>query len=138
MEASSDLTACSGYDTLGSTYCFLSLGPQEKQLYIFDPKSLYQILVKVCSYKRSRPELGIHRDNFQDQDIFEEADSNLYGSLVLFGEGILATSGALWMTSCFTHLPRHTTIGEQHKKQRKMLNPVFSAAHLRQMGAFFF
>ncbi|KAJ7857463.1 hypothetical protein B0H14DRAFT_2578354 [Mycena olivaceomarginata] len=94
MEASSDSTACSGYDTLGSTYYFLSLGPQEKQLYVFDPKSLYQILVK---------------------DIFEEADSNLYGSLVLFGEGILVTSG------------------EQHKKQRKMLNPAFSAAHLRQM-----
>ncbi|KAJ7727343.1 cytochrome P450 [Mycena olivaceomarginata] len=97
MEASSDLTACSGYNMLGSTYYFLSLGPQEKQLYVFNPKSLYQILVK-------------------DQDMFEEADSNLYGSLVLFSEGILATSG------------------EQHKKKCKMLNPAFSAAHLRQMA----
>ncbi|KAF8206530.1 cytochrome P450 [Mycena galopus ATCC 62051] len=73
----------------------------EKQLYVFDPRALHQIMVK-------------------DQDIFEETHSTIRGTRVSFGEGILST------------------LGEQHKKQRKMLNPVFSAAHLRQMVPIFF
>ncbi|KAJ7903612.1 cytochrome P450 [Mycena olivaceomarginata] len=74
----------------------------EKQLYVFDPKSLHQILVK-------------------DQDIFfDEPDYMISGSRVSLGEGIFAA------------------LGEQHKRQRKMLNPVFSAAHLRQMVPIFF
>ncbi|KAJ7274475.1 cytochrome P450 [Mycena haematopus] len=72
-----------------------------KELYIFDPRALYQIMVK-------------------DQDIFEETDSTIRGTRISFGEGILST------------------LGEQHKKQRKMLNPIFSAAHLRQMVPVFF
>lgn len=27
-------------------------------------------------------------------------------------------------------------MGEQHRKQRKMLNPVFSIAHMRDMSEF--
>ncbi|KAJ7364065.1 cytochrome P450 [Mycena albidolilacea] len=73
----------------------------EKQLYVFDPKSLHQLLVK-------------------DQDIFEEPPYLTCGARVSLGEGILSA------------------LGEQHKKQRKMLNPVFSAAHLRQMVPIFF
>ena len=30
-----------------------------------------------------------------------------------------------------------TTEGQQHRRQRKMLNPVFSAAHLRHMNGLF-
>ncbi|KAJ7746004.1 cytochrome P450 [Mycena metata] len=73
----------------------------EKQLYVFDPKSLHQIMVK-------------------DQHIFEETDSMIRGTRVSFGEGILSS------------------VGEQHRKQRKMLNPVFSVAHLRHMVPLFF
>ncbi|KAJ7931394.1 cytochrome P450 [Mycena leptocephala] len=73
----------------------------EKQLYVFDPKALHQILVK-------------------NQDIFEETATTICGSRLLFGEGLLSTSG------------------EQHRKQRKILTPVFSAAHLRQMVPIFF
>ncbi|KAJ6513336.1 cytochrome P450 [Mycena sanguinolenta] len=72
-----------------------------KELYVFDPRALYQIMVK-------------------DQDIFEESDTMIRGTRVMFGEGILST------------------LGEQHKKQRKMLTPVFSAAHLRHMVPIFF
>ncbi|KAJ7170583.1 cytochrome P450 [Mycena crocata] len=72
----------------------------EKQLYVFDPKALHQIIVK-------------------DQDIFEETDSFIHGCRVMFGEGILSS------------------LGEQHRKQRKMLNPVFSIAHLRNMVPLF-
>ncbi|KAJ7773086.1 cytochrome P450 [Mycena metata] len=70
-------------------------------LYVFDPKSLHQIMVK-------------------DQHIFEETDSMIRGTRVSFGEGILSS------------------VGEQHRKQRKMLNPVFSVAHLRHMVPLFF
>ena len=31
-----------------------------------------------------------------------------------------------------------TTEGQQHRRQRKMLNPVFSAAHLRHMNSLFY
>ncbi|KAJ7839582.1 cytochrome P450 [Mycena olivaceomarginata] len=91
---------------------------QEKQLYVFDPKSLHQILVK-------------------DQDIFEEPHFIIRGTRVSFGEGILSTLGAainFWYIFSGVYL----NAGEQHKKQRKMLNPVFSAAHLRQMVPIFF
>jgi cytochrome P450 len=30
------------------------------------------------------------------------------------------------------------TLGDQHKKQRKMLNPVFSIAHMREMVPMFY
>ena len=30
-----------------------------------------------------------------------------------------------------------STEGRQHRRQRKMLNPVFSAAHLRHMNGLF-
>ena len=31
-----------------------------------------------------------------------------------------------------------TTVGSQHKQQRKLLNPVFSSAHLRNMTHIFY
>ena len=40
--------------------------------------------------------------------------------MVLLGPGLLSTEGV------------------QHKKQRKLLNPVFSAAHLRNMSHIFY
>ncbi|KAJ7475680.1 cytochrome P450 [Mycena latifolia] len=72
-----------------------------KQLYVFDPKALHQILVK------------------DQEHIFEEPDWLIKGSHLSFGGGL------------------GSTLGDQHRKQRKMLNPVFSAAHLRQMVPLF-
>ncbi|KAF7374959.1 Rint-1 family protein [Mycena sanguinolenta] len=46
-----------------------------KELYVFDPRALYQIMVK-------------------DQDIFEETDSMIRGTRLMFGDGILSTLGA--------------------------------------------
>ncbi|KAF8183391.1 cytochrome P450 [Pholiota molesta] len=48
------------------------------------------------------------------------AKSNLAGNKILFGEGLLSTHG------------------DQHRKQRKMLNPVFSIAHMREMLLIFY
>lgn len=73
----------------------------DKMLYVSDPKALHHIVVK-------------------DQNIFQETDSFLASSRLLFGEGLLAT------------------IGDQHRKQRKMLNPVFSIAHMRDMIPIFY
>jgi hypothetical protein len=37
-----------------------------------------------------------------------------------------------------THVSVARTLGEQHRKQRKMLNPVFAISHLREMGEYSF
>ncbi|KAF7327570.1 Rint-1 family protein [Mycena kentingensis (nom. inval.)] len=64
---------------------------------------------------------ALHQIMVKEQgDVFEETDSVLKGTRVSFGEGLLSSTG------------------EQHRKQRKMLNPVFSAAHLRAMVPIFF
>ena len=54
----------------------------------------------------------------------------------MFGKGLLATLGLLLSFNFFFDLAysclEHE--GDQHRKQRKMLNPVFSVAHMRDMG----
>ncbi|KAI8976575.1 cytochrome P450 [Trametes punicea] len=51
----------------------------------------------------------------RDQDAFEETDMFIETNKLLFGEGLIST------------------LGDQHKKQRKLLNPVFSLANLRSV-----
>lgn len=67
-----------------------------RELYVFDPKAMYHIMVK-------------------DQNTFEVTPAFLATNKVLFGDGLLST------------------LGERHRKQRKMLNPVFSISHMRDM-----
>ena len=55
---------------------------------------------------------------------------------MLFGEGIFATIG---MSFAFFQkkgamADEAAFLGERHRVQRKMLNPVFSIAHMREMG----
>ncbi|CAA7265718.1 unnamed protein product [Cyclocybe aegerita] len=57
---------------------------------------------------------AMHHIVVKDTNTYEELN------LALFGRGILAV------------------VGEQHRKQRKMLNPVFSIAHMRQMLPTFY
>ncbi|KAI0763492.1 cytochrome P450 [Trametes elegans] len=56
----------------------------------------------------------------KDQDIFQEAKWFTSTVLVLFGNGLFAT------------------LGDHHRKQRKMLNPVFSINHMRHMTPIFY
>ncbi|KAJ7127137.1 cytochrome P450 [Mycena epipterygia] len=63
---------------------------------------------------------ALHQIIVKDQDVFEVTDLMTHGTRMFFGEGILST------------------LGEQHRKQRKMLNPVFSVAHLRNMVPLFY
>ncbi|KAJ3847743.1 cytochrome P450 [Lentinula lateritia] len=56
----------------------------------------------------------------KDQNVFEEEDGFIKGNLLIFGEGLFST------------------LGHRHHKQRKILNPAFSAAHIREMIPVFF
>ncbi|KAI0701728.1 cytochrome P450 [Earliella scabrosa] len=60
---------------------------------------------------------ALHAIFLKEQDIYEEPVLSLR---VTLGPGLLGT------------------IGEQHKRQRKMLNPVFSTKHLREMTPIFY
>ncbi|KAH9852228.1 cytochrome P450 [Lenzites betulinus] len=59
--------------------------------------------------------LALHHVLVKDQDSFEETDMFIETNKLLFGQGLIST------------------LGDQHKKQRKMLNPVFSLANLRSV-----
>ena len=54
----------------------------------------------------------------------------------MFGPGLLATLGEGFYIFQHGPLEAHslTRQGEQHRRQRKMLNPAFSIAHLREMS----
>ncbi|KAF5375327.1 hypothetical protein D9757_009678 [Collybiopsis confluens] len=62
---------------------------------------------------------AMHTIFVKDQETFDEADYFIKLNQLLFGPGLLGTRG------------------NDHRRQRKMLNPVFSAAHLRGMYPLF-
>ncbi|KAF9223682.1 cytochrome P450 [Gyrodon lividus] len=59
--------------------------------------------------------LALHHIVVKEQHIYTETDMFIVGNRLIFGEGLIST------------------LGEQHKKQRKMLNPVFSLANMRDL-----
>ncbi|KAJ8521037.1 hypothetical protein ONZ45_g2214 [Pleurotus djamor] len=63
---------------------------------------------------------ALHYVIVKEQDIYEETSLFIQGNLLLFGPGLLST------------------LGDVHRKQRKMLNPVFSIGHMRQMVPTFY
>ncbi|KAI3616186.1 cytochrome p450 [Moniliophthora roreri] len=58
---------------------------------------------------------AMHHVLIKDQYTFEEQPAFILTNKLLFGDGLLST------------------LGEHHRKQRKLLNPVFSVAHMREM-----
>ncbi|KAF9057839.1 cytochrome P450 [Panaeolus papilionaceus] len=64
--------------------------------------------------------LALHHILVKDQHIYEETDAFIASNRMTFGEGIF------------------TTIGDPHRRQRKLLNPVFSIAHMRNMVLIFY
>lgn len=53
--------------------------------------------------------------------------------MLIFGEGLISTTGEITLT-WFLRLNLITEVsGAQHRKQRKMLNPVFSMANMRDL-----
>ncbi|KAI5895540.1 cytochrome P450 [Schizophyllum commune H4-8] len=62
---------------------------------------------------------ALHSIIVKDQDVYEEHPQFTSANHVLLGEGLTAT------------------LGEKHRKQRKLMNPVFSIAHMRNMIPMF-
>ncbi|EIM79589.1 cytochrome P450 [Stereum hirsutum FP-91666 SS1] len=56
----------------------------------------------------------------KDQDVFEETDAFIEANKIFFGPGLLGTLGTL------------------HRRQRKLLVPIFSANHMRYMIPVFY
>ncbi|KZT70367.1 cytochrome P450 [Daedalea quercina L-15889] len=63
---------------------------------------------------------ALHTILIKDESIWEESPSFIAANLAFFGPGLLST------------------LGEQHRKQRKMLNPVFSTNHMKAMLPTFY
>ncbi|KAF8150007.1 cytochrome P450 [Crassisporium funariophilum] len=63
---------------------------------------------------------ALHHILVKDQHIYEETEDFIEGNRLIFGEGIF------------------TSLGDRHRLQRKMLNPVFSIAHMRDMVPIFY
>jgi cytochrome P450 len=59
---------------------------------------------------------ALHHIIVKDQYIYEETEMFLTSNKLIFGDGLLST------------------LGDQHKRQRKLLNPVFSIANLRNIA----
>ncbi|EPQ50340.1 cytochrome P450 [Gloeophyllum trabeum ATCC 11539] len=73
----------------------------DEQLYISDPRALHSIILS-------------------DHDAFEETRVFIETNKVIFGEGLVATTG------------------EHHKRQRKIVLPIFSTANLRRITPVFY
>ncbi|KAF8150633.1 cytochrome P450 [Crassisporium funariophilum] len=63
---------------------------------------------------------ALHHIVVKDQYIYEETSAFIEMNRLTFGPGLLGT------------------LGDHHRKQRKMLNPVFSIAHMREMIPTFY
>ncbi|KAJ3993079.1 cytochrome P450 [Lentinula boryana] len=63
---------------------------------------------------------AMHHVLFTEHNVFDMSDGFIVGNRLSFGGGFFGTPG------------------HEHRKQRKMLNPVFSVAHLRDMVPTFF
>ncbi|KAI0718774.1 cytochrome P450 [Cerioporus squamosus] len=63
--------------------------------------------------------MAMHNIIVKDQYVFEEAEFFIKSNRLLFGPGLLGT------------------LGDHHRKQRKLLNPAFSIAHMRRMIPIF-
>ncbi|KAI0370603.1 cytochrome P450 [Pilatotrama ljubarskyi] len=63
---------------------------------------------------------AMHHIAIKDQEIFQETTWFTRTTHLMFGPGLLAT------------------LGDHHRRQRKMLNPVFSINHMRHMTPLFY
>ncbi|KAF8896618.1 cytochrome P450 [Infundibulicybe gibba] len=84
-----------------------------KELYIFDPKAMRHVLV-------------------EDQEYYEESTQFIEANRLMFGDGLLGVLG-WYMLFDWLFVLLSVNLGQQHKKQRRLLNPVFSTTHMRDM-----
>ncbi|KIY50941.1 cytochrome P450 [Fistulina hepatica ATCC 64428] len=79
----------------------------EEQLYVTDPLAIQAIL--------------------RDQDSFEETRVFIDNNRIIFGPGLVATTGKLM-----------TMAGAQHARQRKIMNPVFGLPQVKSLTPLFY
>ena len=122
---------------------------QERQLYVADPKALHHIVIKVCVGMTLAIPFGssTYRTKTYTKSILTSSRTPLLAlqgvhlicessaNSILFGKGLLTTLGALF-EACIssTSTDGNVLAGDHHKKQRKLMNPVFSTAHMRNMS----
>lgn len=63
---------------------------------------------------------ALHHILVKDQHVYERTQANIEAARMMFGEAMFSS------------------IGERHRIQRKMLNPVFSIVHMREMVLIFY
>ncbi|KAK7024692.1 cytochrome P450 [Favolaschia claudopus] len=89
------------YGGMVKVHGFFGVSISLTALYISDPQALQNILIK-------------------EQDAFEETAVFVETNKVIFGPGLVSTTG------------------EIHKRQRKMVNPIFSPSNLRNLVSTFY
>ena len=98
--------------------------PQTRWLHVYDTKALHSIYVKDQeSYSRdARTMLCVYLMILiaYGMDQFANGVRLPRTNTLLFGPGLLSTSG------------------HEHRRQRKLLNPAFSAAHMRGLTPMFY
>jgi hypothetical protein len=126
---------------------------QENQLYVSDPKALHHIIVKVlglCYIHHNLMSLSP-----KDQYIYEETSafieyivlairnwpwhvliSYFKGKSLVFWSWTSGNLGYFLCHFCICIIQVWSIKGDHHRKQRKMLNPVFSMAHMRGMSMY--
>ncbi|KAJ3479659.1 hypothetical protein NLI96_g8906 [Meripilus lineatus] len=92
-----------------------------KYLYIHDPKALNSIIVR-------------------DQYVHEPTTWFTESINLMFGPGLLATYGTVLIPPAFIYMRSMwwCLLGDHHRRQRKLLNPVFSINHMRHMTPLFY
>ncbi|EIM84951.1 cytochrome P450 [Stereum hirsutum FP-91666 SS1] len=63
---------------------------------------------------------ALHHILIKEQDVYDESDMFVMSNNLFFGPGLLSTRG------------------EHHRRQRKLLNPVFSTKHMKSMVPIFY
>jgi len=54
---------------------------------------------------------------------------------MVFGEGIFTSMGIIFPLNVGIFVSSNVLLGESHRRQRKMLGPIFSISHMRQLRA---
>ncbi|KAF5341656.1 hypothetical protein D9611_001250 [Ephemerocybe angulata] len=102
----------------GKTFKFTGM-MREQALYTFDPKAMHHIFVK-------------------DQHLFPETDEFIRGMYQLLGPAMTAVGGqqakCVYWASWTILMEFWMSAAADHSRHRRLLTPVFSVAHLREIA----